>query len=71
MLIVILLAFFAVKLQLARRLALWHPTEATIRKDVSVYLEERYEEKFVITNVIFPGFNYASYIITAYPEGAL
>lgn len=68
-LIVALLVVLTVKLQLPRRIALWHPTEATIRKDVSSYLEERYEEKFVITNVIFPSFNYASYIITAYPEG--
>ena len=68
-LIVALLMVLTVKLQLPRRIALWHPTEATIRKDVSSYLEERYEEKFVITNVIFPGFNYASYVITAYPEG--
>lgn len=68
-LIAILLAVLTVKLQLPRRIALWHPTEAVIRKDVGRYLEERYEEKFVITNVIFPGFNYASYIITAYPEG--
>ena len=57
------------KLQLPRRIALWNPSEETIRNDVSTYLEERYDEKFVITNIIFPNFNYASYIITAYPEG--
>ena len=59
----------AIKLQLPRRIALWNPSEETIRQDVSAYLEERYDEKFVITNIIFPNFNYASYIITAYPEG--
>lgn len=59
----------AIKFQLPRRIALWNPSEETIRNDVSTYLEERYEEKFVITNIIFPNFNYASYIITAYPEG--
>lgn len=68
-LIVALLVVLTVKLQLPRRIVLWHPTESDVRKDVSSYLEERYEEKFVITNVIFPSFNYASYIITAYPEG--
>ena len=57
------------KMQLPRRIALWNPSEETIRNDVSTYLEERYDEKFVITNIIFPNFNYASYIITAYPEG--
>ena len=59
----------AIRLQLPRRIALWNPSEETIRQDVSAYLEERYDEKFVITNIIFPNFNYASYIITAYPEG--
>ena len=59
----------AIKFQLPRRIALWNPSEETIRNDVSTYLEERYDEKFVITNIIFPNFNYASYIITAYPEG--
>ena len=59
----------AFKMQLPRRIVLWNPTEETIRNDVSTYLEERYDEKFVITNIIFPNFNYASYIITAYPEG--
>ena len=59
----------AFKMQLPRRIALWSPSEETIRQDVSAYLEDRYDEKFVITNIIFPNFNYASYIITAYPEG--
>ena len=59
----------AIKFKLPRRIALWNPSEETIRQDVSAYLEERYDEKFVITNIIFPNFNYASYIITAYPEG--
>ena len=59
----------AFKMQLPRRIALWNPSEETIRQDVSAYLEERYDEKFVITNIIFPNFNYASYIITAYPDG--
>ena len=59
----------AFKMQLPRRIALWSPSEETIRQDVSAYLEERYDENFVITNIIFPNFNYASYIITAYPEG--
>ncbi len=59
----------AFKMQLPRRIVLWSPSEETIRQDVSAYLEDRYDEKFVITNIIFPNFNYASYIITAYPEG--
>lgn len=66
LLVVTVLAF---KMQLPRRIALWNPSEETIRQDVSAYLEERYDEKFVITNILFPNFNYASYIITAYPEG--
>ena len=65
-----LLIFATIKLQIPRRIKLWHPSEETIRKDVTEYLEERYNEEFVITNILFPGFNYASYIITAYPEGA-
>ena len=59
----------AFKMQLPRRIVLWNPSEETIRQDVSAYLEARYDEKFVITNIIFPNFNYASYIITAYPDG--
>ena len=65
-----LLVFASIKLQIPRRIKLWHPTEETIRKDVTEYLEERYNEEFVITNILFPSFNYASYIITAYPVGA-
>ena len=66
---VMILIVLLFKMQLPRRITLWNPTEETIRQDVSAYLEERYDEKFVITNIIFPNFNYASYIITAYPEG--
>ena len=72
MVLVVLLSVsvvLAFKMQLPRRIALWNPSEETIRQDVSAYLEDRYDEKFVITNIIFPNFNYASYIITAYPEG--
>lgn len=65
-----LLIFATIKLQIPRRIKLWHPSEETIRKDVTEYLEERYQEEFVITNILFPSFNYASYIITAYPIGA-
>lgn len=66
----ILIIGAGIYLDVPRRIRLWHPTEQVIREDVTQYLKERYGEEFVITNVLPPGYNYASYIITAYPSGA-
>lgn len=52
-----------------RRIRLMTPSEKTIKKDVTRYLEKRYDEKFHITNIISPSFEYACYKITAYPYG--
>ncbi len=44
-------------------------TEEDVTAEVTNYMKERYNEEFDIVNIISPGYDYACYIITAYPKG--